>query len=363
MRPEAIKAMRPYLSEIFGNASSRHAAGREAWTALEQARDQVAAWVDANPDEVIFTSGATEANFLALQGRFEALLEEGRETQSIRVAASAIEHPCVRACIERLRRRGAETQIVPVTKQGIIDLSFFDRDPNWDIVSVMAVNHETGAIQPIQELSQRLDSTRVFLHCDAAQWASRCEGGFQMWGVGAASVSAHKIGGPKGIGALVIRNNIELTPIFPGSQEVGLRGGTVNVPGAVGFGAAAEALMRNQEDERLRQHTLRERLWRGVENADSGPIRTIPAEKAAVNTLHVRFPGHKGERIVDGLDRRGICCSSGPACASGASEASPVLLAMGYSEKQSWEGVRFSVGTQTTVAEIDAAIDCILANR
>ncbi|MEW6234783.1 MAG: cysteine desulfurase family protein [Candidatus Omnitrophota bacterium] len=355
---EAEAAMRPYWHDVFANPASRHQAGQAAWAAIEAAREQIAGLAEGESGETIFTSGATEANFLALLGRFDRLLEEGREASSITVALSSLEHPCVAACGEALKRLGAIVKTIPATREGIVDIRFFDSDDEWDIVSVMAVNHETGAIQPLKNIAEKLRNRRTFFHADAAQWAGRINGGFKQWGVTAISLSAHKMYGPKGIGALLTTAPSLLKPLFPGSQEGGMRGGTVNVPGAVGFGAAAEWMTRNRDGENRRLSRLTDRLWRRL-SEQTNVIRTITPEKALPNTLHVRFVGLKGERVVDALDRLGVCCSSGPACASGSTEASAILISMGWSRDEAMEGVRFSLGRFTTENDIEEASDRI----
>ena len=356
MHPTVLEAMQPFWRIAYGNAASRHTLGQQAWRAVEKAREQVARLVGAAPADVVFTSGATESNYLALVGRMEYLVEQGRAPASIRAAVSAIEHPCVIACARELQRRGAEVDVIPVTREGVVDLHFFDTGNRWDIVSVMQANHETGAIQPMEQIRERLAaSPEPFVHTDAAQWAGRTEGNLRRWQCDAVSLSGHKMYGPKGIGALVLRNGVSLRPIFAGTQEGGLRAGTVFVAGAVGMGRAAECVLTERVAEAGRQSRLRERLWNALCEGGCRAIRTLSPDRTLPNTLHVRFPGLKGERVVDALDRLGICCSSGPACASGASGPSVVLQAMGYSESEAWEGVRFSLGRETTDEEIREA--------
>ncbi|MBI1389204.1 MAG: aminotransferase class V-fold PLP-dependent enzyme [bacterium] len=352
---EAQEAMRRCERDCFGNASSRHAAGRRAWETVEQARAQVAQWAGAHADDVIFTSGATESNHLAILGRAEALVEQGRKAHSIRAAVSPVEHPCVKAAFNRLRSTGCRVEIIPVDVMGRVIADFFDDQKDFDIVSVMAANHETGVIQPIADIAALLDQERTFFHCDAAQWAGRFDGGLIDRGVSAVSLSAHKIYGPKGIGALLLRPGVEIKAQFMGAQEAGLRGGTVNTSGAVGFGTATEWMTAHQQEDRVKLSELKERLWTALSMAEIPIERTIPPEISLCNTLHLRTPGLRGERVVDGLDRAGVCCSSGPACASGASEPSPVLKAMGWDDEACWEGVRISLGHGLSEPDIDEA--------
>ncbi len=359
LRPEVEAAMQPFWKSTFGNSSSRHQAGQEAWIALEAARERIAELVQADADDVIFTSGATESNFLALLGRFDYLVQEGRRPSHIRVAVGSLEHPCVRNCAEEMKRRGAKVHEIPATSKGVVYPEFITERKPYDIVSVMTANHETGAIQPLKQITERLDPEITFFHTDAAQWAGRTKADFDQWGVSAISLSAHKMYGPKGIGALILRKKWKLVPIFPGSQEGGMRGGTVFVPGAAGFGEAASCIRTNRRNEIDRLHLLRELLWKSLSCSGTRAIRTVSHENCLPNTLHVRFPELKGERVVSALDRLGICCSSGPACSSGSSVASPILTAMGLSEEEAWEGVRFSLGLYTTKEEIDQAGEII----
>lgn len=355
VHPQVIDAMQPYWCEQYGNASSRHQSGQNAWRALEQARVAIAKLTQSQPDDVIFTSGATESNYLALQGRFEYLVESGRKSESIRIAISVIEHPCVMSCTKRLQELGAQVFHVPVDSQCRIETDFFAVNEGFDIVSVMAVNHETGVIQPIQEAAKlaKKKNPAVFFHTDAAQWAGRIEMSFPSDFISSISISAHKMYGPKGIGALVMRQGNHISPLMKGSQEAGYRAGSANVPGAVGFGKAAEIMLSERETENKKAVELREQLWSALSALNIEITRTVDVVNTLPQTLHVRFAGMKGERVTDALDRLGLCCSPGPACASGASEASPVLLAMGLSEKQAWEGVRFSMGMGTTTADIE----------
>lgn len=357
--PEAREAMRGLMEDNFGNASSRHSYGRNAWQAVENARESVAVLVDAHPDEVIFTSGATESNFLSLLGRFDFWVEEGRTPESIRIAYSPVEHPCVIAAIEALQKRGAQAVEIPVDQYGRVEADFLGRDSGFDIVAVMAANHETGIIQPVQDISNHLDLGKTYLHCDAVQWAGRGKTSFKQWKLSALSLSAHKLGGPKGVGALILRSGAHIVPQLPGTQEAGLRGGTTNSLGIAGFGAAVQAAHENLDEAIFELTEKREHFWNSLKQSIPDIQRTLPEELSICNTLHVRFPGIKGERVVDALDQLGIACSSGPACASGAANASPVLTAMGLNDKEIWEGVRFSLGRGALIEDLDEAVNRI----
>ncbi len=361
MLAEVEAAMQPFWSECYANATSRHQAGQAAWLEVEKSRQSIAKLAQASADDVIFTSGATESNFLALLGRFQYLIREGIHPNAIRVAVSAIEHPCVLACAEELIRRGAHVAFIPVGRDGKVDVTFFDAESNWDIVSIMAANHETGAIQPLYAISQKLDAKSTFFHTDAAQWAGRYSGGFFSWGVDAISMSAHKLYGPKGVGCLINRRSKKIGPLFHGSQEGGMRGGTLNVPGIVGFGAAVQWVEHNRDRQNQHLAGLKEKLWRILSSQTVKHIeKTISSIDSLANTLHIRIPGLKGERVVDALDQQGICCSTGPACASGASDVSPVLKAMGFNDKEALEGIRFSLGHGLSESDIQEAGERII---
>ncbi len=357
VHPQVIEAMQPYWSSIFGNPSSRHQAGQAAWRALETARTQIADLTQSHPDDVVFTSGATESNFLALQGRFEYLCECGCKPDSIRAAVSAVEHPCVMACTKKLWLLGARVDFIPVDSHGVVDLSFLEQHGPYDIIAIMTANHETGSIQPVAEAARIVNEKKssTFFHTDAAQWAGRIEMNFPENIISSISLSAHKFYGPKGIGALILRGGNEINPLFKGSQEAGFRAGTVNAAGAVGMGKAAELMAKDRDSWNDYVKRLRGRLSNILSNLSLEIVQTVPDSLSLPQTLHVRFVGMKGERVADALDRMGLCCSPGPACASGASEASPVLMAMGLNERQAWEGVRFSLGKMTTEEEIEKA--------
>lgn len=332
LRPEVLEVMRPWLGAP-GNPASVHRAGQRAHAALERARDDVAALVGGPPSGVVFTSGATEANHLFLTGIV-------RKTGRAALAFAAIEHPCVHAAARAAR---ATVHTLAVGADGrVVEQPLPD---GLAAVSLMAANHETGVLQPLAWARAATSAAGIALHVDAAHAAGRVQ--LDLGEVNGVTLSAHKLGGPVGIGALVLRDRGPFPAVFDGPQERGRRGGTSNVAGAVGFAEAAR-LARVELRERAATH----RVWtdRLAATVVSLGGRVVGGERVA-STLCVVFPGVPGEAVVQALDVEGICVSSGAACASGAVEASPVLRAMGDPEPAG--GVRFSLGWSTTAADLE----------
>lgn len=333
LRPEVRAAMEPWLSEP-GNPSSLHAAGRRARRAIEDARDRVAFRLGADPKEIVFTSGATEANHLALHGDHEHVVTTAVEHASVLEAAAR--HRSVRVEPDGEGRVSVAALLAALT-------------PKTSIVSVMAVNNETGAILPVAELRRALPA-RVLLHSDAAQAVGRV---FTPE-ADLVTFSAHKIGGPKGVGGLRIRRGVKIAPMLKGgAQEFERRAGTENVAGIVGLAEALDLACASLASDVVRQAALRDRLEAGL--LGLGGMRNGPAERAP-HLVNVSFEGVDGEAAVLALDTEGVCVSSGSACASGGTEPSHVLLAMGLSKARAKGGLRFSLSPFTTEAEIDAAV-------
>ncbi len=333
LRPEVLEAMRPWLGAP-GNPASVHRAGQRARAALERARDDVAALIGGAPSGVVFTSGATEANHLFLAG---IVAKTGRSG----LAFAAIEHPCIAAAA---RAAHGTVHALAVGPDGCVVEQPLPE--GLAAVCLMAANHETGVLQPVTWARAASAAVGAALHVDAAHAAGRID--LDLGDVDAVTLSAHKLGGPVGIGALVLRDRGPFPALFDGPQERGRRGGTTNVAGAVGFAEAAR-LARVE----LRQRSVVHRAW--TDALATAVVacggRVVGGERVA-STLCVVFPSIPGEAVVQALDVEGICVSSGAACASGAVEASPVLRAMGDPEPAG--GVRFSLGWSTTAAEIDA---------
>jgi cysteine desulfurase len=364
-RPEAVAAMLPLLTERFGNPSGGHSVARMARQALEDARDAVAAALGCQAGEVVFTSGGTEADNLAVLG---AAGTEGPGA----VVCSAIEHPAV---LEPCRRLGA--RLVGVGPDGRLDLEDLAAalDPEVRLVSVMAANNEVGTIQPLEEVSAlvRRRAPRALLHSDAVHAAASIDLSGLAPLVDLLSLSAHKVGGPKGTGALMVRAGAPLAPPFGGGpQERGRRPGTQNVAGAVGMAAALTATQRRLPDEVARVRALRDelasRVMAGVPGAvDTGSIAAGPSDTGArrgrvgktAGIFHVLVPGVDNEELLVLLDDLGVCASAGSACASGAVEPSHVLLAMGLSPRQAGTAIRFSLGPASTEQDVEDAVAAV----
>lgn len=336
-----LDAMLPYLKTFYGNPSALYRHGRIAQSAIDQAREHVAALVDAEPNQVIFTSGGTEANCLAI-----------RQAQGQCIAASTVEHPSV---INNLPDLAIQ---LPVTENGVIDLTSI-RDQVWqsgDWLAVMLANNETGAIQPLAELSEFLVGRNVWLHCDAVQALGKMPVSFRQLAVQSMSLSSHKIYGPKGCGALVLADPAQAKPLFAGGdQEQALRAGTENVAAIVGFGCAA-VLARQELQQRI-QHMwqLRHSLEQALRSLKGLVIFSEHVERLP-NTVQFAVPNHSGEMMVMQLDGLGIAVSSGSACASGSEHISPVLAAMKVDPMLAKAAVRISLGASNQQAHIDQLI-------
>ncbi len=354
-------AMEPYLERFFGNPSALYRWGRVVRDAVEQARAQVAALVNADPTQVVFTSGGTEANNLALQGWSRAHPDRA-------LAVSAVEHPSVLEMAKALQRHGTEVHWLAVDERGVVRsdslTAFLKRHPDA-LVSCMTANNETGTLQPVRRLAGLAREYGAVFHTDAVQAAGRLPLDFEGLGVQMMSLSAHKLYGPKGVGALVLDRRLVLEPLLHGGgQEQGLRGGTENVAGIVGFGKAAELAHAEWRERSARLAGLRARLEAGLRRLPGVVLFAAGAERLP-NTVQFGVEGIDGEMLVMALDRFQIAVSSGSACSSGGGEPSHVLLAMGIDEAQAKTAVRVSLGKDNDEADVDrflAALKRIVAD-
>ncbi len=347
---EVLEAMLPFLREDWGNPSSIHTLGNRSRTPVEGARRRVAQMLNCTARRIVFTGSGSEADNLAIRGLLP--YREGRH-----LITSAIEHPAIlRTCLS-LEQDGYEVTVLPVDGDGIVRPESLAEAlrPDTALVSIMLANNETGAIQPVAELAAIARSRGVTFHTDAVQALGKIPVDVEELGVDLLSLSAHKIHGPKGVGALYVRRDMELKPLITGGgQERGLRSGTENVAGIVGFGKACELAQRRlNEDEMLRVSKLRDRLEAGIRKLLPGARRNGPGEGRLPNTLNMTLPEIRGESLVLFLDRRGVFFSSGSACKSGNPEPSPALLAMGLTAEQAHCAVRFSLGTGNIAEDID----------
>lgn len=356
VRPEVVHAMTACLTENFGNPSSVHWAGRQAKRALEDAREQVAGLIGAAPAEVLFTGGGTESNNLALLG---VLAVHGNGPA--RVVTTGIEHASVRETLRAARDRteGVELVELPVDREGRIRPSDVAAalTPDTALVSIGLANHEIGTLQPIAEMGALIRERGIPFHVDAVQAAGKIPVNVDRLGVDALSLSAHKISGPKGIGALYVRTGTALRPVLRGGpQERDQRPGTENLVAAVGFGLAAELCAREIGTQSARLSRLTAKLWETIGVKVPQVIRYTPSDACLPNTLSVGFAGAPGEGLMMALDLAGIAVSTGSACAAGSIEPSHVLAALGCDEAQAGSAIRFSAGRTTTEADIDSVI-------
>ncbi|MCI0342338.1 MAG: IscS subfamily cysteine desulfurase [Planctomycetales bacterium] len=360
--PRVLEAMLPFFREKFGNAASKsHSFGWEAEDAVEAARAQVAALIGAEPKEVVFTSGATEADNLAIKGVCEAYAENGNH-----VVTGAMEHNAVLDTCRALGRRGVEVTVLPVGRDGIVDPDAVARaiGPRTVLVSIMAANNEIGTLQPVAEIGRIAKERGVLFHSDAAQAAGKVPLDVGAAGVDLLSISAHKIYGPKGVGALYVRRRdprVKLAAqVDGGGHERGLRSGTLPVPLIVGFGKACEFAGSELREEAARLRRLRDRLHRGIVSRLDGVTLNGHVEKRLPGTLSLAFAGVEGEGVMMGM--KDVAVSSGAACTSASIEPSHVLLALGIGEDAARSSLRFGLGRSTTEAEVDAAIEAVVAS-
>lgn len=352
--PRVLEAMLPYLSDAaYGNPSSVHRYGRAARQALDEARAQVAALVSAEATQIIFTSGGTEADNLALKG-FAARYPDRR------LLVSEIEHAAVLEPVRALARQGRAVEWIPVDGEGRVDMAAFDAllaRGNVGLVSIMHANNETGVIQDIPAVAARVHAAGAALHCDAVQTAGKRLLDFNFLGAQMLTLSAHKIRGPRGVGALVLDKTLELEPLQQGGgQEKGLRGGTENLAAIVGFGRAAELAAAELALRAAQAQALRERLEAGLRRIPGVVIFGAGAERLP-NTVQFGTPGFESETLLMALDRKGIAVSSGSACHSGKTEPSHVLLAMGVEPALALSAIRVSLGQDNTLEQVDRFLE------
>ena len=354
---EVVEALVPALLEVYGNASSIHHSGQIAKQRLEMARRQTASLLNCDPKELVFLSGGTEADNLAILGTVRN--QAGR---SKHVITTSIEHPAVRNTCAELEREGVAVTCVQVGSAGIVDPSEIRQAlrPDTILISVMHANNETGVIQPIPEIAEIAREAGVLFHVDGVQAAGKISVDLEALQVDLYSMSGHKLYAPKGVGALYVRQGTPLRSIqFGGRHERERRPGTENVPGAVALGKACEAASENLARESARLAVLRDRLETGI--VDRIPSSGVNGGRSprTPNTTNIYFDGVEGEAIVISLDLKGFAVSSGSACSSGAVEPSHVLLSMGLPPDRARASLRFSLGRSNTEEQVDALIDAV----
>ena len=358
VRPEVLEAMLPFLTETaFGNPSSAHRFGRAARAGIEQAKRQVAAAVGAEPNQVVFTSGGTEADNLAIIGSALAARDHGRP---MLVAVTATEHKAVLAAAHAVKHLGGEERILPVNRQGMVDWDALDQAlaAAPAAVSVMWVNNETGAVQPVAEIAERCREAGCSFHTDAVQAFGKIPVSVNDLPCTLVTLSGHKIGAPKGIGALIVRDRKAVEAIIHGGgQQFGIRPGTENVAGAVALGRAAELAIAELETHTRMVGQLRDEMARRFRQAVSDVVINCEDGTRAPHILSIMVPGADSEAMLMHFDLAGVAVSSGSACSTGAVEPSHVLTAMGIPREMALGAIRFSLGHETTAADIDRAAE------
>lgn len=354
VRPEAVTEMLDTMRRAWANPSSTHAPGQAARRVLVDARARVASFLGALPAELVFTSGATEANHHAVLGALAAARGSARR----RWVLSAVEHPGLQDLARRLRDDGTPVDRIPVDDQGRLDLAAARALIGDDValVSVMAANNETGVLMPVAEVAALAHDRGARLHVDATQGFGKQRLSFADSGADLMSASAHKVGGPKGVGALLVRKGQPLLPLISGRQERQRRGGTENLPGIAGFAAASQCSAATLASDITTMSRLTQRLEQGLQQALPGTRVFGAAAERLPNTLCVSFAGLDAERVLARLERAGVIASSGAACSAGGTQPSHVLLAMGCDTVTARSGVRFSLGRDTSARDIERAI-------
>ena len=367
MRAEAVAAMTEQLTRL-GNPSSLHASGRAARRVVEEAREKIAHALNARPGEVVFTSGGTESDNLAIKGLFWA--RRAADPRRTRILSTSVEHHAVLDPLHWLSdEEGADVELLPVDELGRLRVDRLreavERDPgSVALVSVMWANNEVGTLQPLSEVVEIAHAHDIPVHTDAVQAVGQVPVDFAAGDVDALTLTAHKVGGPFGVGALVVRRELTLTPlVHGGGQERDIRSGTIDTPAISSFATAVELAVRQQEDQAARLAALRDDLVRRLldvvpdASVNGDPVSDL-AHRLPGNA-HVTFPGCEGDSLLMLLDARGIECSTGSACSAGVPQPSHVLLAMGRDDEQARGSLRFSLGHTSTAADVDALVDAI----
>ena len=356
-----LEAMLPFLSGEFGNASSIHTFGQRARAAVETAREQVASLLNARPQEVVFTSGGTESDNHAIFGIIGSLLGS---TPPPHIITTTIEHEAVLNACQGLEKRGASVTYLPVSRDGVIapDAVRAAIRPETVFITVMHANNELGTVQPLGEIGQIAAEHDIYLHSDAVQSASKIPVDARALQLDLLSISAHKLYGPKGVGALFIKSGTRVRQfLYGGHHQRGFRPGTENVAGIVGLGKAAELAGTSLPPDATRIAALRDKLERELLARVPDSVANGAGAERTPNTSNITFTGIEGEALVIALDLKGLACSTGAACSSGAVEPSHVLTAIGLPASEARASVRFSLGRHTTEAEIDVALGIVPA--
>ncbi len=362
VEPEVLDAMLPYFSGEFGNASSIHTFGQKARAAVETAREQVAALIGARPQEIFFTSGGTESDNHAIFGITGSFANASKSRPH--VITSFVEHEAVLNACQALEKQGVDVTYLHVDQDGLIDLEDLRGAIRKEtaLITIMHANNELGAIQPVEEIGRIAKDADVYFHTDAVQSAGKLPIDVNQFQLDLLSLSGHKLYAPKGIGALYVRGGTRLKQLlYGGHHQRGIRPGTENVAGIVGLGKAAEIARQTLANDAKRLSALRDQLEHGL--LHRVPHSRVNAARAprTPNTANLVFPGVEGEALLIALDLKGLACSTGAACSSGAVEPSHVLTAIGLPAEEARASLRFSLGRQTTQADIDFALQVVPA--
>ncbi|MFQ5900761.1 MAG: cysteine desulfurase NifS [Thermodesulfobacteriota bacterium] len=355
--PEVYEAMEPYLKEFWGNPSSIHWASREPRKAIDAAREKVARLINCKANEIVFTSSGSEGNNFALKGAAYAKKDKGNH-----IITTSIEHPAVLKTFKYFAKTGFDVDFLPVDPSGMIDLDELKRSitDKTILISIMFANNETGTILPVEEIGRLAKEKGVLFHCDAVQAAGKVPVDVDRMNIDLLTLSGHKLHAPKGVGALYIKKGVRLVPLIHGGhQERKRRAGTENVAGIAGFGKACEMASESIEEMAEKITFLRDRLHKGLmEGIEHVRLNGHPTERLCT-TVNLSFEYVEGESLLLTLDMKGVAASSGSACTSGSLEPSHVLLAMGIPMETAHGSIRFSLGTDNTVEDIDYVIDVL----
>ncbi len=355
--PEVVEAMLPYFTENFGNPGGIYSLGSAGKKAVNQARRTLAEMIGARPEEIYFTSGGTESDNWAIKAAAEGCAQKGRHIITTKIEHHAVLHTCM-----DLEKRGFEVTYLEVDGYGRVEPEALEKAirPDTVLISVMAANNEIGTLEPIGEIGRLARERGILFHTDAVQALGQIPMHVEELCVDMLSASAHKLGGPKGVGMLYVRSGLKIPSfLHGGSQERGRRAGTENVPGIVGFGAAAARAMRIMKDKTVREIELRDYLIRRIE--EEIPYCRLNGHRTdrLPGNVNISFSFVEGESVLIALDMKGICASSGSACTSGALDPSHVLLAIGLEQSEAQGALRFTLSEENTVEEIDTVVDCL----
>ena len=355
--PLVLETMIPYFSTYFGNASSLHSYGRDAYDALEEARKQTAELIRARKQEIIFTAGGTESDNIAIKG-VAYHNKQKRQTKGPHIITSTIEHPAVLEVCKHLETQGYKIKYIPVDKDGIVNTTELEKAISKDtfLITIMTANNEIGTIQPIEQIGKIAHEHDVIFHTDAVQAVGKMKLDMAKNNVDVLSISSHKIYGPKGVGALFIQEGVRIEPlIHGGGHERGLRSSTENIPGIAGLGKACELARERMEKDTIYLKKLRDQLIKGVLEIEESFLNGHPT-KRLVNNAHFRFTGIEGESLVLGLNDKGIAAATGSACSSKKLQSSHVLTAIGIDPIQAHGSLRLTLGRENTEDEISYVI-------